>query len=306
VISERSNNDIHAAPTAILFPGQGSQTDAMTEDVKRWCADLIEDGRELGIDLVGGAGDGTQHLQPAIYCASIAGLRRLREEHPGVLADATCMAGHSLGEVAALVAAGSIDEAAGLRLVATRGQLMDEAAQASPGGMLALRADVAFAERLADRHELTVSNDNAPEQVVLSGEDQRLERAADEARESGRKARRLPIAGAFHSSAMQPIAAEFAEAVARCAPRTPRIPVFSSVSAAPFDDISARLVEGLTGRVRWRETLLAMHGAGIRHFVEAGPGKVLLGLARRTLDDPSTSTIDALATAAADLEPTNA
>jgi len=270
-------------PTAILFPGQGSQAPGMRDAVARVRPDLLA----LAVDVVGEdpfarADEGTNFAQPAIFCASLAGWAAL--ERP----DGDWMAGHSLGELAALVAAGCLGERDGLELVALRGRLMARAGeQAGDGGMLALLGAGAaeHATELADAHGLAVANDNSPQQIVLSGARDKLPAAAQAAKELGLRAMELPVTGAFHSAMMAAAVPEFAAALERVELRPARVPVLSAVTAQPFDDIPRRLADGLTMPVRWRETMLELHRLGAERFVEVGPGRVLTGLAKRTLRD---------------------
>jgi [acyl-carrier-protein] S-malonyltransferase len=165
---------------------------------------------------------------------------------------------------------------------------MEEAGEtAGDGGMLALlgRGAADHAAGLADAHGLAVANDNSPQQVVLSGAREALPAAAADAEELGLRAMTLPVTGAFHSPMMAAAAPEFAAALDGVEIAEPNVPVLSAVTAAPFDDIRGRLVEALTSPVRWRETLLAMRDLGAERFVEVGPGRVLTGLAKRTLTD---------------------
>jgi malonyl CoA-acyl carrier protein transacylase len=251
----------------------------MGETVARLRPDLYELALdEVGNDVFERANEKTEFAQPAIYCASLAGWSRFEGERPYV------MAGHSLGEVAALAAAGVVDEATGLRLVALRGRLMQRVAERGrEGGMLALRTHLDEAGALAERFDLTVANDNSPEQVVLSGPNHALDRAAEQASAEGTRARRLPIAGAFHTPAMNPAAAKFRVALERVDCKKPQVPVFSGVTAALFDDVRRRLAQAIIRPVRWRETLLSLECWGVERFVEVGPGRVLTGLVRRTL-----------------------
>jgi [acyl-carrier-protein] S-malonyltransferase len=271
------------ALTAIVFPGQGSQTPEMRQTVQRHRPDLLDQVIEaVGDDPFARANDGTQFAQPAIFCASLAGWEALDRPQGDLLA------GHSLGELGALVAAGALGESDALRLVALRGRLMHEAGEsAGDGGMLALlgRGAAEHAAGVADAHGLSVANDNSPQQVVLSGAREALPAAAADAEELGLRAITLPVTGAFHSPMMASAAPEFAAALDRVDIAEPAVPVLSAVTAAPFDDIRARLVDALTNPVRWRETLLAMHELGAERFVEVGPGRVLTGLAKRTLTD---------------------
>jgi [acyl-carrier-protein] S-malonyltransferase len=269
--------------TAMMFPGQGSQTTEMRDDVLRTRPDLLALATEIvGEDPFPRVDDGTGFAQPAIFCASLAGFAALQET------DVTMMAGHSLGELAALVAAGAIAERDGLALVALRGRLMQEAGErAGDGGMLALLGPGAadHAAELAASTGLAVANDNSPQQIVLSGARGSLPAAAAAAQELGLRARELPVTGAFHSPMMASAAPAFTAALAEVEIEPPRATVFSAVTAEPFDDIRLRLAQALTMPVRWRETMLAMHGAGAERFVEVGPGRVLRGLAKRTLRD---------------------
>jgi malonyl CoA-acyl carrier protein transacylase len=281
--------------TAILFPGQGSHVDDMREAVEATSPGLLELADELvGEDPFERIEDGTRFAQPALYCSSIALWERAGR--PG----ADCFAGHSLGEVAALVAAGSIAVDDGLRLAVRRGELMGEAADAAPdGGMLAVLGDDDAARAIASLHRLAVANDNAPGQIVLSGPDDELRDAAGEAKSHGIRTIRLSVRGAFHSPAMAPVIPKLRQALAGIEVRPPRVPVLSGVTAEPIDDVRNRLAEALVSPVRWREVLAALERRGIGRFVEIGPGKVLKGLVRRTLPDAEALTL-------ADLEPAHA
>ena len=276
--------------TALLFPGQGSQAADMRSKVERWRPDLLALAiDEVGEDPFDRVDDGTAYAQPAIYCASLAGWSELGEP------ESDWLAGHSLGELGALVAAGSITAEDGLRLVVLRGRAMQRGAEADPGGgMLAVRAPVERARALAERAELTVANDNAPEQVVLSGSARALDEADRLAAAEGLRIKRLPVAGAFHHPAMEEAARELAAALAGVEVTEPRTPVVSGVTARPFDDVRRRLAESVIRPVRWRETLLGLHERDVRRFIEVGPGKVLTGLVRRTLDGVEAETVASL------------
>lgn len=274
--------------TAVLFPGQGSQTSDMRDSVARLRPDLYEFALdEVGNDLFDRANENTEFAQPAIYCASLAGWSRFEGERP------YAMAGHSLGEFAALAAAGALDDATGLRLVALRGRLMQRVAERrNEGGMLALRVHLDEADELAERFNLTVANDNSPEQVVLSGPNDALNRAAEQVSAEGTRYKRLHVTGPFHSPAMNPAAAKFRAALERVDFRKPQVPVFSGVTAALFDDFRRRLAQAIIRPVHWRETLLSLDSWGVERFVEVGPGRVLTGLVRRTLDGAQAETLD--------------
>jgi [acyl-carrier-protein] S-malonyltransferase len=244
--------------------------------------DLLEQARsELGVDPFEHLGEGTRFAQPAIYCASLAHHRQAGSP-AGEMA-----AGHSLGELAALVAGGALAAEEGLRLAVVRGRLMEEAGEAHPGGMLAVLGGGEEVPELAERLALTVANDNAPGQLVLSGEVEAIAEARRLFRAAGVKAIRLPVAGAFHSPLMAPAASGFRAALEQVEFSRPDRPVFSCTAAAPFEDVRAGLAAALTQPVVWRATLEAMREAGATSFLESGPGDVLTGLVRRTLPDAS-------------------
>ena len=272
--------------TAILFPGQGSQTPDMRDDVERIRPDLLALAIEcVGEDPFSLVQEGTRFAQPAIFCASLAGWDTLGRPA------ADYMAGHSLGEFAALVAAGVLSERTALELVALRGRLMQEAGErAGDGGMLALLGAGAadHAQEIAASHGLAVANDNSPQQVVLSGAREAFEAASNAARELGLRPMELPVTGAFHSPMMASAVPEFEAALAKAeltASAPLAVTVISAVTAESFDDVRRRLAEALTMPVRWREVVLAMHDLGARRFVEVGPGRVLTGLVKRTVRD---------------------
>ena len=270
--------------TAILFPGQGSQTPDMRQNV----ADVRPDLLSLAAEVVGGdpfarAEEGTRFAQPAIFCASLAGWEALGRP------SADFMAGHSLGELAALVAAGCLSERDGLELVTLRGKLLQESGErAGDGGMLALMGAGAadHAPELAEAHGLSVANDNSPQQVVLSGDRRAFDETIAAAKELGLRPMELPVTGAFHSPMMAEAVPSFTAALERVEVSPPHgVTVLSAVTAAPFEDVRAQLAQALTMPVRWREVMLAMRDRGAERFVEVGPGRVLTGLVKRTLKD---------------------
>jgi [acyl-carrier-protein] S-malonyltransferase len=270
---------LEAARTAVLFPGQGSQTSGMAAVAAAQRPDLLEQARsELGLDPFEHIADGTHLAQPALYCASLAHWKQAGSP-VGEMA-----AGHSLGELAALVAGGALGAEQGLGLAVVRGRLMEAAARQTPGGMLAsLGGEEPAVREIAARFELTVANENAPGQLVLSGAAGSISEARKELRANGAKAIRLPVAGAFHSPLMAAAADAFRAALDQVEFREPVLPVYSSTAAAPFDDPRDRLAAALTEPVIWCKTLAAMEAAGARTFLETGPGDVLTGLVRRTL-----------------------
>jgi [acyl-carrier-protein] S-malonyltransferase len=265
------------APVA-LFPGQGSQTPEMRDLVAERAPDLLERCIALvGEDPFPRASESTRFAQPAIFCASLAGWDALD-------LDAAAGAGHSLGELAALAAAGVLERDDALRLVVLRGKLMADADKV--GTMIALIGATDEETRsIAESAEVTVANDNAPGQVILSGPRDRLQEAEEAAREYGRRVLPLDVAGAFHSPSMEPAVEPFRAALDEIELHDGAFTVFSSLTAEPFTDVRAELTNVLTRPVRWRETVLAMHEAGGRRFVEVGPGKVLARLGKRILKD---------------------
>jgi [acyl-carrier-protein] S-malonyltransferase len=265
------------APAA-LFPGQGSHTPDMRDLVAGRAPDLLERCVELvGEDPFPKAGESTRFAQPAIFCASLTGFDAL-DLQP------SAAAGHSLGELAALAAAGVLERDDALRLVVLRGKLMAEADD--EGSMLALLgASVEETEEIAGKAGVTVANDNAPGQVILSGPRAKLAEAEEIAREYERRTLPLDVAGAFHSPAMEPAVEPFRAALDEVEIHEPRFPVVSSATTKPFGDVRQELTDVLTRPVRWRETILALHEAGATAFVEVGPGKVLARLGKRILPE---------------------
>jgi acyl transferase domain-containing protein len=248
------------------------------------------------IDLVGEdpfarVEDSTRFAQPAIFCASLAGWTRLRD-HVAPIA----LAGHSLGELSALAAAGVLDDHAALRLVVLRGLLMDVAGATSGGGtMLAvLGAAPAQAAALAARRGVSLAHDNAPGQVVLSGSPGALDAARDDARGDGLRAAMLDVSGAFHSPQMRHAVSPFREALAEVEIRRPAIPVISCATAEPFRDPREELADALVAPVRWRQTMTALAAAGADAFVDAGPGALLARLAPRCVPAAAALSLDAL------------
>jgi [acyl-carrier-protein] S-malonyltransferase len=251
----------------------------MRDTVAEHRADLLE----LAVDLVGvdpfdRVDEGTRFAQPAIYCAALAGWERLGRP------DAGSAAGHSLGELAALAAGGALDEGDGLRLAVERGTLMQRAAEAGGGGMLALLGEHDAALALAADFDLTVANDNAPEQLVVAGPADRLDEARRAARPAGLRALRLPVRGAFHSPEMEPALEAFRAALRTVDFRPPRMRVFSCATAIEFTAPRAELADALVRPVRWRQTVTALRDQGVERFVEAGPGHVLTKLVERNLE----------------------
>lgn len=268
--------------TAAIFPGQGVALGGTRALVLEHCAREHEHCSEmLDRDPFEGAAESTRFAQPAIFLASIASWRTL--EGPAPLA----FAGHSLGELSALTAAGTLGVDDALALVVLRGALMAEAGERRGDGcMLALLGgDVHDAEELAGRYAVVIANDNAPGQTVLSGAREALQGAAAAARAQGLRAIALDVSGAFHSPEMEPARAPFLEALKKVRILEPCSPVLSGMTAAPFQDVRGELALALARPVRWRQTMHALRAHGARHFLDVGPDRVLARLAQRNLDD---------------------
>jgi malonyl CoA-acyl carrier protein transacylase len=240
---------------------------------------LIQRGVEvLGFDPFARLAEGTRTQQPALFLCSMAQWVSGDHEEP------VAAAGHSLGEYAALTAAGAIDFEDALRLVDARSQAMASAAERQPGGMVAmLGAEIDDTYQLADELALSIANDNAPGQVVLSGTMEAVDEAVQRADTIGCRARKLNVGGAFHSPLMAPAADALQRALDDTPVTEPAFPVLSNGSARPFEDIRTELAENLLRPVRWREILLELQSMGATDFVECGPGSVLRGLVKRTL-----------------------
>lgn len=260
----------------------------MREVVAEQRPDLLERAiEEMGLDPFAHIDEGTRFQQPAIYCASIAGWERAGSPK------ADYFAGHSLGELAALAAAGAIDTTDGLLLAIRRGELMQQAAEMQPGGgMMAVIGDDEVTRRIAEETGATVANFNSPGQLVLSGSEAELQAAEEKIAEAGLRAVRLPVNGAFHSPAMEPVVPAFREALASTPVSEPIAPVMCGTTARPFDDIRARLADALTRPVRWTDTVLALDSLGVESFIESGPGRVLKNLVRRIVPGVSAETLD--------------
>lgn len=286
---------------AFLFPGQGSQKVGMGADLadasaaarevfgevdealKQKLSALMRNGPDDELTL-------TENAQPAIMANAIATLRVLEHDFGVKLTVAgDCVAGHSLGEYAALCAVGAFNLADTAGLLKLRGQAMQAAVPLGEGTMaVLLGADLVQAQALADAaaqgQVCEVANDNDPSQVVISGHTAAIERAASLAKDHGiKRAMILNVSAPFHSSLMAPAAARMAEALAGTALQAFTLPLYANVTAAAVTDPDAEralLVEQVTGRVRWRESILQMRADGVEHFVELG-GKVLAPMVTR-------------------------
>ena len=280
---------------AFIFPGQGSQKIGMGTELAAASAaarEVFEEvdetlGQKLFAIMAEGPDDQltlTENAQPAIMANAIATLRVLEREFGIVLADkAACVAGHSLGEYSALCAAGAFSLADTARLLKLRGQAMQAAVPVGVGAMAALLgADIdkasALAAAAAEGEVCEVANDNDPTQVVISGHADAIERAIALVKDHGiKRGIKLPVSAPFHCSLMQPAADRMAEALAATPVVAFTVPIYANVTAARVTDPAEEqrlLVEQVTGRVRWRESVLAMQAGGVSRFVELG-GKVL-------------------------------
>ena len=289
---------------AFIFPGQGSQAVGMGKalaDASPSAKAVFDEVDEaLGQNLFALMCDGpedqltlTENAQPAIMANAIATLRAAETLGGFALADqAAFVAGHSLGEYTALCAAGALDLATTAKLLKLRGQAMQAAVPVGIGAMAALLgADIDKAEALATAaagdESCTVANDNDPSQVVISGHLGAIERAIEMAKDHGiKRGIKLPVSAPFHCPLMQPAADRMAAALAETNLSAPSVPLFANVTAqavSEADIIRQQLVEQVTGRVRWRESAIAMAAAGVTDFIEFG-GKVLCPMVKRSAE----------------------
>lgn len=299
---------------ALIFPGQGSQAVGMGKAL----ADAFSAAREVFAEVDMALGQNlsqimwegpeevltlTENAQPAIMAVSLAVVRVLEKEHAISLGDvARFVAGHSLGEYSALAATGVITLSDAARLLKIRGQAMQMATPVGTGAMAALLgldlADaVEVANAAAQGDVCQAANDNAPGQVVVSGHKAAIERAVEIAKARGAKrAILLQVSAPFHCALMRPAAEAMRAALSDVALRKPAVPVVANVTATPTDDpatIRERLIEQVTGTVRWRESMGYMAGQGVKLFCELGAGKVLTGLVKRNAPEAAGLTIGA-------------
>ena len=295
--------------TALTFPGQGSQAVGMGKALAesypeaRAVFDEVDDalGEKLSAIIFEGPIETltlTANAQPALMAVSLAAMRALEANGVTVAGSAAYVAGHSLGEYSALAAAASLSVAEAARLLRIRGSAMQAAVPVGEGAMAALlgldfEAAVEVAAEAAEGDVCQAANDNGPGQVVISGSRAAIERAVEIAKAKGAKrALLLPVSAPFHCALMQPAADAMREALAGVLIAPPVVPLVANVLAAPIsdpDEIRARLVEQVTGMVRWRESVGWLEQAGTDLFVEIGAGKVLSGLAKRIA--PSARTV---------------
>ncbi len=298
---------------AIIFPGQGSQAIGMGQKLAesfpaaREVFDEVDEALKQKLSALMFAGDAselnlTANTQPAIMAASLAVWRVLQQQGLLKFAQLTYAAGHSLGEYSALAATGALQLHETACLLRTRGDAMQKAVPVGAGAMAALlgaelEQALDIAAEAANNDVCSVANDNAPGQVVISGHIAAIERAeAIAPKYSIKRAIRLPVSAPFHCPLMAPAAKVMQDSFQDVVFAAPRIPVVANVTAAPVGDASswpALLVEQVTSMVRWRESVLAMQGAGITHFIEIGPGKVLSGLIKRIAPDAQSYAVSA-------------
>lgn len=297
--------------TAFVFPGQGSQTVGMGKSL----ADNFEAARKvfqeaddaLGEKLSATMWEGpadkltlTENTQPALVAVSVAAIRVLEAEAGlDIKRDAAFLAGHSLGEYAAHAIAGSLSLSDAVKLVRIRGRAMQQAVPVGTGAMaalLALDGDAvkAIALEAAQDEVCDVANDNAPGQIVVSGNKAAVERAVGIAKAKGSRAMMLQVSAPFHCKLMQPAADVMAEALAKATVNAPRVPVVANFTAEPVSDpkeIVRLLVAQVTGTVRWRQSVGYLAGHGVDRIVEAGTGKVLAGLIKRIAKEVPTQNV---------------
>ena len=290
---------------AFVFPGQGSQAVGMGQDLTRdfhAAREVFEEiDAALGQDLSGLMANGpieeltlTENAQPALMAASLAVMAVLKAEFDVNVNAASFVAGHSLGEYSALAAAGALSVTDAAKLLKLRGQAMQKAVPVGEGTMAALLGadeDLAAAAVAAGSAAgvCAIANDNAPGQIVISGATAAIDAVIAKAGELGlTRAMKLPVSAPFHCPMMQPAADAMAQALASATIKAPAVPVVANVTARPTDDVETirrQLVEQVTGRVRWRESVLWMaEEAGIDTLAEAGAGKVLTTMLKRTTD----------------------
>jgi [acyl-carrier-protein] S-malonyltransferase len=284
---------------AFVFPGQGSYRPGVLADWSDHPAAAVlddvtaragTDPRRLDTDP--DTGKRTADAQPAILATSLVAWRALLDA--GVRPDV--VAGHSLGEVTAAVAAGALEVGDGAALVAARGRAMGEACAATPGGMAALvkLAPDAVEVLVAEDPELVVANDNAPGQVVVAGTPGAIERIRGRARDAGGRALPLDVEGAFHSPAMASAVAAVAATLEDLELRDPAVPLVTGTVVEPLRSgaaIGRALVDGILAPVRWREVQQRLVELGVEQVVEVGPGGVLAGLARRAAPELRVHTV---------------
>jgi [acyl-carrier-protein] S-malonyltransferase len=287
---------------AFVFPGQGSQAVGMGAELAKAHAAaraLFEEvdaalGQKLSEIMFNGPLETltlTENAQPALMAVSLAVMRVLEKEKGLELGECVkYVAGHSLGEYSALAAAGALTVTDAARLLRTRGQAMQAAVPVGKGAMAALLgvgkdAGEKLAAEAAQGEVCQLANDNEPTQVVISGAKTAIDRAAPLAKTFGvRRFMPLNVSAPFHCALMQPAADVMAEALAKVEMKTPAVPLIANVVAAPISDpveIKKRLIEQVTGTVRWRECVAAMAADGVTEIYEIGSGKVLAGLAKR-------------------------
>ena len=291
-----------AKDLAAVFPQARAVLDEVDDALGQKLSHLMAEGPVEELTL-------TANAQPALMAASLAALRVLEAEKGlDLTRDVACVAGHSLGEYAALAAAGSLSITDAARLLRIRGEAMQAAMPPGAGAMAALigtdlTAAHALAEEAAQGEVCDVANDNGGGQVVLSGDKAAVERAVALAPAKGiKRAVMLNVSAPFHCRLMAPAVIRLSQALAAVEVIVPRVPLYANVTAAPVggpDAIRAALVEQVTGTVRWRESIAAMAESGVDRFIELGAGKVLAGLVKRIAPAAQASSVGTPADVAA-------
>ncbi|MCI5043821.1 MAG: ACP S-malonyltransferase [Aquisalinus sp.] len=295
---------------ALVFPGQGSQAIGMGKGladqfpVARAVFDEVDDALSQKLSHIMWSGPEsdltmTANTQPALMAHSIAAFRVLQTEADLSLDDIAYAAGHSLGEYSALCAAGALDLQTTAKLLRIRGDAMQAAVPAGEGGMAAILG--LTLEQIEDvltssEADCQVANDNSPGQVVISGTAAGMEQASQSLKEAGAKrVVPLPVSAPFHSRLMKPAADKMAEALSQAEVNAPQVPVIANITAQPVetpDEIRKLLVEQVTGRVRWVDSVSFIRSNGVSHFLEIGTGKVLSGLIKKIDREATITTIN--------------
>ena len=298
---------------AFLFPGQGSQAvgmgaaladafpsarqvfDQVDAALGQPLSQLMREGPEDQLTL-------TENAQPALMAVSLAAVNVLKTDFEVKIDRAAFVAGHSLGEYSALAAAESISLTDTAKLLKQRGLAMQQAVPVGQGAMASLigpKADLALAQAAADAGSevgvCVVANDNNAGNIVISGDKAAVDRAIEKAKELGARAIPLNVSAPFHSPLMQPAAEAMRQALSQVNVSAPKVPLVANVTAQPTQDageIVRLLVDQVTGRVRWRESIAWMAGNGVTRFVEIGAGKVLTGMAKRIAPDAEATALN--------------
>lgn len=299
--------------TAFIFPGQGSQTIGMGQDlynnfaVAKAIFEEVDDALGQNLSTLMFSGDEanltkTQNAQPAIMAVGMAVVRVIESETGKRLKDlASCVAGHSLGEYTALCAADALSISDCAKLLRARGLAMAEAALQNPGGMAAIlgltfdKVKEVIENTDTNGEQVVIANDNCPGQIVVSGHEEALNKVMEAAKAAGAKrAIKLAVAGPFHSPLIQSAAEKMKEVLAHTDLKNPVLPVVANVTGQfvqNADEIKELLIRQVTGSVLWTDSLKFMAASGITDFVECGNGKILAGLVKKTLPEATVTSL---------------